>query len=205
MKTALAVSAGLHVTALLCALVWFPGKAFDVTPTEPLDVSIISDKDFSKMTNGAKDAPKLEVPKPLVEKKDDPKPADDPAPKLTEKKEIKSTAEKTPEPQPQTKPDPIAEELKKHDDKPQKETKSDPPPPKKSSREQAKFDAEKIAALLDKRDPQLQCRDRRGAQFGAFARRRFRHRRPTVAIRDRRAARTADGAMESTGRRAGRG
>ena len=155
MKTALAVSAGLHVTALLCALVWFPGKAFDVTPTEPLDVSIISDKDFSKMTNGAKDAPKLEVPKPLVEKKDDPKPADDPAPKLTEKKEIKSTAEKTPEPQPLPKPDPIAEKLKKQDEqKQQAKAEPQPLPPKNPVQKQPKFDANKIAALLDKRDPQ---------------------------------------------------
>jgi colicin import membrane protein len=94
------------------------------------------------------------MPKPLVDKIDTPKPADDPAPKLTEKKELKAVAEKTPEPQPQTKPDPIAEKLKKQDEQKQ-QAKTEPLPPKKPpQKEQPKFDADKIAALLDKRDPQ---------------------------------------------------
>src|SRR4029077_17811330 len=62
--------------------------------------------------------------------------------------------QKTAEPQPLPKPDPIAEKLKKQDE--QKDTKVDPQPlpPKKPEKQQPKFDADKIAALLDKRDPQ---------------------------------------------------
>lgn len=154
MKTASAISAGLHAAVLLWALVSFSGKTFEVTPAESLPVDVVSEKDFSEMTKGTKQAPKIEMPKPLVDKIDTPKPADDPAPKLTEKKELKAVAEKTPEPQPQTKPDPIAEKLKKQDEQ-QQQAKAEPLPPKKPpQKEQPKFDADKIAALLDKRDPQ---------------------------------------------------
>ena len=154
MKTASAISTGLHAAVLLWALVSFSGKTFEVTPAESLPVDLVSEKDFSEMTKGAKQAPKIEMPKPLVDKIDTPKPADDPAPKLTEKKELKAVAEKTPEPQPQTKPDPIAEKLKKQDEQKQ-QAKAEPLPPKKPpQKEQPKFDADKIAALLDKRDPQ---------------------------------------------------
>jgi len=155
MRTASAISTGLHAAVLLWALLSFSGKTFEVTPAESLPVDLINDKDFSELTKGSKEAPKAEKPKPLVEKKDEPKPAETPAPKVTEKKEIQATAEKTPEPAAPPKPDPIAEKIKKAAE-PQKETKTDPQPlpPKKPERKQPKFDADKIAALLDKRDPQ---------------------------------------------------
>jgi len=155
MKTASAISTGLHAAVLLWALVSFSGKTFEVTPAESLPVDLVSEKEFSELTKGAKQAPKLETPKPRVEKIDEPKPADDPAPKLTEKKEIKTTAERTPPPQPVAKPDPIAEKLKKQDEqKQQAKVEPQPLPPKRPVRQQPKFDPDKIAALLDKRDPQ---------------------------------------------------
>jgi colicin import membrane protein len=150
-----AISTGLHAAVLLWALVSFSGKTFDVTPAESLPVDLVSDKDFSEMSKGVKEAPKAEKPKPLVEKIADTKPAEEIAPKVTEKKEVKATAEKTSEPQPLPKPDPIAEKLKKQDE--QKEAKAEPnplPPKKPPQKQQSKFDADKIAALLDKRDPQ---------------------------------------------------
>jgi len=153
MRMASAISTGLHAAVLLWALVSFSGKTFEVTPAESLPVDLVSEKDFSEMTQGAKKAPKLEMPKPLVEKIDQAKPVDDPAPKLTEKQEIKATAEKTPEPQPLPKPDPIAEKLKKQDEQKQATAQPQPLPPKRPERKQPKFDADKIAALLDKRDP----------------------------------------------------
>jgi colicin import membrane protein len=150
-----AISTGLHAAVLLWALVSFSGKTFEVTPAESLPVDLVSEKDFSEMTKGAKQAPKLEIPKPLVEKIADAKPAEEIAPKLTEKKELKATAEKMPEPQPLPKPDPIAEKLKKQDEqKQQAKAEPQPLPPKKPVQKQPKFDADKIAALLDKRDPQ---------------------------------------------------
>ena len=154
MRVASAISTGLHAAVLLWALVSFSGKTFEVTPAESLPVDLVSEKDFSQMTQGVKKAPKLDMPKPLVEKKGDPKPVEDPAPKITEKPEVKATAQKTPEPQPLPKPDPIAEKLKKQDEQKQAKAEPQPLPPKKPVRQQPKFDADKIAALLDKRDPQ---------------------------------------------------
>jgi colicin import membrane protein len=154
MKTASAISTGLHAAVLLWALVSFSGKTLEATPVESLPVDLVSETDFSQMTKGAKNAPKAEIPKPLVEKIDQSKPAENPAPKLTEKKEIAPTVQKTPEPQPLPKPDPIAEKLKKQDEQKQ-QAKAEPLPPKKPpQKQQPKFDADKIAALLDKRDPQ---------------------------------------------------
>jgi colicin import membrane protein len=155
MRKAAAISTGLHAAVLLWALVSFSGKTFEVTPAESLPVDLINDKDFSEMTKGAKDAPKPKVepapPKPLVEKLDTPKPAEEIAPTLTEKKELKVEKEKTAEP----KPDPIADKLKKQDE-PKQDAKAEPqplPPKKPPQKQQPKFDADKIAALLDKRDP----------------------------------------------------
>jgi outer membrane biosynthesis protein TonB len=156
MKTASAISTGLHAAVLLWALVSFSGKTFEVTPAESLPVDLVSEKDFSAMTKGAKQAPKLEISKPLVEKIADAKPAEEIVPKLTEKKELKAVQEKTAEPQPLPKPDPIAEKLKKPDEqKQQAKVEPQPLPPKKPpQKQQPKFDVDKIAALLDKRDPQ---------------------------------------------------
>ena len=154
-KTASVISTGLHAAVLLWAVVSFTGKTFEVTPAESLPVDLVSEKDFSEMTKGAKQAPKLEIPKPLVEKIADAKPAEEIAPKLTEKKELKATAEKTPEPESQPKPDPIADKLEKPEEKkPVTKTEHQPLPPRKPVRQQPKFDADKIAALLDKREPQ---------------------------------------------------
>ena len=110
----------------------------------------------------------------MVDKVGETKLADNPAPKVTEKPEVIKTAEKEapppeakPEPkreverkQTAPKPDPIAEALKKEQAKPEpkKEEARVPTPPHRPAppRPQPKFDAVRIAALLDKRDPQRQ-------------------------------------------------
>ena len=163
MKAASVISAGLHAAVLLWATLSFTGQRLEATPVESLPVDLISDKDFSQLTKGVKDAPKPkpeDKPKPLVEKKaEDVKPIiEEIKPKIVEKKpDIAPTAEKQPAPQPppQPKPDPIAEKLK---NEPTQETKAPTPmPPKKPAPPQPKFDSNKIAALLDKRDPQRQA------------------------------------------------
>ena len=155
MKMASAISTGLHAAVLLWALVSFSGQTFEVTPAESLPVDLESEKEFSEMTKGAKDAPRLDMPKPRVDKVGEAKPADEVTPKVSDKREVKAAVEKTAAPEPAPVPDPIAEKLKKQDEKKQ-ETKSEPKPlpPKKPEIKQPKFDADKIAALLDKRDPQ---------------------------------------------------
>ena len=187
MRKATAISTGLHAAVLLWATLSFSGKTFEVTPAELLPVDMISEKDFSQLTKGAKDAPKLDMPKPLAEKKaeEPPKPVEDSKPKVTEKKEVQVAKEASPPPDPAPpKPDPIAEKIKQKDE-PKQETKVDQPlPPKKPPppKPQPKFDADKIAALLDKRDPAAQCGDGHGTQQRGFAGRARRHGSPTVAV-----------------------
>jgi colicin import membrane protein len=158
MRKATAISAGLHAAVLLWATLSFSGKSFDVTPAESLPVDFISEKDFSEMTKGVKDAPKVETPKPLVEKKaeEPPKPIEEAKPKVTEKKELQAAKEPTPPPEPPPpKADPIAEKLKQPDEPKQAKTEPQPLPPKKPPQKpQPKFEPDKIAALLDKRDAQ---------------------------------------------------
>jgi outer membrane biosynthesis protein TonB len=158
MRKATAISAGLHAAVLLWATFSFSGKMFDVTPAESLPVDLVSEKDFSEMTKGVKDAPKVETPKPLVEKKADepPKPVEESKPKVTEKKEVQAAKEMAPQPEPQPpKPDPIADKIKQPDQPKQQTNVEQPLPPKKPPQKpQPKFDADRIAALLDKRDPQ---------------------------------------------------
>ena len=135
MKVASAISTGLHAGVLLFAVVSFNGKPFEVTPAESLPVDLINDKQFSELMKGAKQAPKLETPKPLVEKIAEPK-VEPVKPKVEEKKKVvEQAADKPPEP---------------------------PPPQQKP---QPKFDADKIAALLDKREPTRQAAD--GAELNS--------------------------------------
>jgi colicin import membrane protein len=155
MKTASAISSGLHAAVLLFAVLTFSGKTFEVTPAESLPVDLINDKDFSELMKGAKQAPKAEKPKPLVEKIEPPKPVEEVKPKVEEKKKpVEQQAEKPPEPTP--KPEQAAEKPKMAE-QPKQEAKVDQPlPPKKppppQQKPQPKFDADKIAALLDKRE-----------------------------------------------------
>ena len=160
-KTASAISTGLHVLVLAWATLSFSSKPFETTPAESLPVDIISEKQFSELTKGQKDAPKpVEAPKPVVEKKaeEPPKPVEEIKPKIDEKREVAPNKEAKLEAPP---PDPIAEKLKPQEKPPEKlaETaKPTPmpprkPPPPKPPQKQPEFNPDKIAALLDKRDP----------------------------------------------------
>ena len=118
MRKATAISACLHAAVLLWVTILFFGKMLDVLSTDSLSVDLVSEKDFSEMTKGVKDAPKVETPKPLVEKKaeEPPKPVEDSKAKITEKKEVQASKEMAPQPEPQPpKPDPIADKIKQPD------------------------------------------------------------------------------------------
>jgi outer membrane biosynthesis protein TonB len=160
MKTASAISAGLHAAVLLWATLTFTGETFKVTPAQSLPVDLISEKDFSEITKGVKDAPKpVEEPKPLVEKvepKEEPKPVEEAAPKITEKKEVEATKHEA-QPQPEQESDPIAEKLKEQPEKQEARIEPTRMPPRRPPRPRTperKFEPNKIAALLNKRDPQ---------------------------------------------------
>ncbi|MEI8276520.1 MAG: hypothetical protein WCG00_11045, partial [Hyphomicrobiales bacterium] len=112
MKTASVISTGLHIAVLAWATLSFTGKTFEVTPAESLPVDLISEKEFSQLTKGIKDAPKpVETPKPIVEKKaeEPPKPVEEIKPKIDEKREVAPNKEVKQEAPP---PDPIADKLK---------------------------------------------------------------------------------------------
>jgi colicin import membrane protein len=157
-KTASGISAALHGGVLLFALITFSGSALDATPPPSMPIDLVSVDEFTKLTKGAKDAkPDLEMPKPKppVEKKADvPKPVEETKPKVEEKqKPIETAKAEAPPPAsaPEPKPDPIAEKLKKQDEPKVVEKKVELPPKKPPQKPQPKFDADKIAALLDKR------------------------------------------------------
>jgi len=170
MKTAYAIS-GIGHAALLLWSVWsLAGKPLPAPPPESMPVDIISASEFSQITQGAKNAPKVETPKPLVEKVAEEKPVEDPAAKLVEKKEVKAAREPAPEPKPveqkppepkpekkqaAAKPDPIAEALARDEAKkpePKKVEAKPPMPPRKPAPPAPKFDPKQVEALLDKRD-----------------------------------------------------
>jgi colicin import membrane protein len=171
MQVGTTISAVGHVALLAWGLVSFSAKPFDSMSVEAMPVDVISATDFSQITAGIKTAPRVETPKPLVEKIGDAKPVEDVAPKISEKAEIKSAASDPAPPPPEVVPKPADA---KKDEKPpdqiaealKSEAKKEPPkpkpePPKKPP--QPKLDMSKIEnklALLDKRE------QRRGAATG---------------------------------------
>ena len=203
-RKATAISVGLHAAVLLWATFSFSGKMFDVTPAESLPVDLVSEKDFSEMTKGVKDAPKVETPKPLVEKKaeEPPKPVEDSKAKITEKKEVQAAKEMAPQPEPQPpKPDPIADKIKQPDEPKQQTNVEQPLPPKKPpQKQQPKFDADKIAALLDKRDPLRNAATGLDPNTMPSLGTSTGHGGKAVAIGNRRASGALDGFVESAGR-----
>src|SRR5215213_9965757 len=173
MKAGWTISAALHGAVLAWGLVTFATKPLSAPPPDFISTDIISASDFTQITNGIKTAPKAEAPKPLVEKVAEAKPVEEQTAKIVDKKpEIVATADQVQPPKPpeekkkaETKPpvplppakpepkqaftkepeqkiDPIAEALKKDNTK-----KPDP-------KTQQKTETSRIAALLDKRDPQ---------------------------------------------------
>jgi len=188
MKAGWTISAVLHGVILGATLIVFAIKPLNAPPLEFLTTDIISDADFSQITNGIKTAPKAETPKPLVEKIAETKPVEEHNAKVVDKKpEIVATSDKVDPPKPQVeqkkaepkpptpaaksepkqsfakepepKVDPIAEALKKDTKKPDPKTQQKAETPQKKAeppKPQPKFDASRIAALLDKRDPQRQ-------------------------------------------------
>ncbi|HEX4411107.1 MAG TPA: hypothetical protein VH206_20240 [Xanthobacteraceae bacterium] len=170
-----------HAVALVAALITISAQPMEAPAVESMPVSFISDKDFSKLTQGVKNAPKVDAPKPLADKIDMPKPVDQLAPKAADKPAITTDAKPKNEPKPDPKPDPKQaakpdpappkpdpKQAMKPSDKPKTPDykpdqiadllKKDKDPPKKDEiakpeQSSPKFDATQVAQLLDKRDP----------------------------------------------------
>ena len=191
MKPGMTISCVAHAAALFFGFMAISAQPMEAPPVQALPVSFVSEKDFSQLPLGMKNAPQLKVPdiKPLADKVDETKPVDQMAPKVSAKPEIttpaaKPVSEAKPEPKPDPKPEPKPElktELKpapKPADKPgkpkppeykpdqianllKKDAAKDPPKqqdaPTQPVRDSTpKFDANQVAQLLDKREPQRQ-------------------------------------------------
>ena len=184
MKTGLIISACAHAALLAWGLISFAVKPLEAKPTDALPVDIVSDKQFSEIMKGVKDAKKVEIPKPVVDKIGEQKLVEESKPKVSDKKEVKTVTAEPPPPPPspaeakpaEAKPekeppktDPIAEALKKEEARQKQaeakakadakakavaEAKAKADEKKKLEQQQPKFDASQIAALLDKRNPQ---------------------------------------------------
>ena len=170
MKNGLTISVMAHAAVLLWAVVSFAPRTLNAPPQESLPIDIISATEFSQLRAGARNAPKADTPKPLVEKVAEKKAPDDPIAKLVQKPELITASAQVPPPSADAKPEPKSKAAESKDPKPdpktdaiadvlKKEQKPEPkkeakPQPKKPDRPQPKFDANRIAALLDKRDPQ---------------------------------------------------
>ena len=173
MKTGLTISALIHAALLVWGLISFAARPLEAKPTDGLPVDIISDKEFSEITKGVKNAPKDNPLAPLAEKVGDPKPVEDSKPKINEKKELDAAKNEAQPPPPAPEPtpkqadakpekkespkiDPIAETLKKEEAKKKAEDKAKAKAAAELKK-QPQFDPSKIAALLDKREPTRQA------------------------------------------------
>jgi hypothetical protein len=213
-RPGMTISCAGHAAALFFGFMAISAQPMEAPPVQALPVSFVSEKDFSQLTQGVKNAPQLKIPdiKPLADKVDDTKSIDQLAPKVSAKPEIttpaaKPVSETKPEPKPQAQPEPKSEakaeakpeakaepkpepkaeakpELKtdlkpppKPADKPdkpkppeyrpdqianllKKDAAKDPPKrqdaPTQPARDTPKFNADQVAQLLDKREPQRQ-------------------------------------------------
>jgi outer membrane biosynthesis protein TonB len=174
MKPGMIISCIAHAIALGFGIMAISATPMEAPPVQTLPVSFISEKDFTQLTQGVKNAPQLKIPdlKPLADKVDVPKPVDQVAPKIANKPAITTDSSKPKaDPKPDTKPDP--KQAAKPDKPPPPDYKPDqiadllkkdaaknPPKPDDNSSPQkqdsTKFDANQVAELLDKRDPQRQ-------------------------------------------------
>jgi colicin import membrane protein len=171
MKTGLTISALIHAALLLWGLISFSARPLEAAPKDALPVDIISDKQFSELTKGVKNAPKDAKPAPLAEKLGTPNAVEDSTAKINEKREIKEAKPEASQPPPSPEPKPkkadakpekpkvdqIAETLKKEEAKRKTEERAKAKAEQQKQQQQPKFDPNQIAALLDKRDPQRQA------------------------------------------------
>ena len=148
MRPGLTISCIAHGVALGLGLVAISAQPMESPPVNSLPVQFISDKDFTQLTQGVKNAPKLKVddPKPLADKVDAPKPVDqtrrqgrqagnqDRDGRSPSRKPDPKPADKPAKPKPPDyKPDQIAQLLKKDANK-QPPKPDDKPTPEKPRR-----------------------------------------------------------------------
>jgi colicin import membrane protein len=173
-RPSLAISAILHAVVLLWGLISFAPTPLDAVRTETMAIDLVPISEFTMNKAGSSKAPAK--PEKIAELKGDPKALTDLVQKITEKQEIKAATppppveeqkppeakveDKKPEAKPDPKPDP-KEALKtpeppKKPEPPKEQPKTAAQQMKAAPTKQRDFDPNKIAALLDRREPQRQ-------------------------------------------------
>jgi colicin import membrane protein len=162
-RAGLAVSSIGHAVVLGWGLVTFAPAAFDTPPTEAMPVDLVPISEITQLQAGNRNAPKQEQAKQAAEKKAEPKQAPEAEQKPKQPEVKQAAAPPPPEPKPEPAPAPKKEEPKPE---PKLEAaaptppKREPPPrpktPPAAKTKQRDFNPDQIAALLDRRQPNLQ-------------------------------------------------
>jgi type IV secretory pathway VirB10-like protein len=94
MRGSLTISAIVHLAVLGMCLVALAAQPVEAPATPAMTVNTISVKDFTELTKGVKDAPKLKVDdiKPVADKVDTPKPVDQVTPKVDQNRHLGAAA-----------------------------------------------------------------------------------------------------------------
>ena len=167
MQPGVTISSIGHAAILGWGLVTFAVTPLETPRTEAMPVDLVSISDFTELRAGSKTAKAAAEQKQKAEKVAEPKPVTDSEKKPVDKPEPKKEAAAPPPPPPEPKPtEPKAEQ--KPEPKAEEVRVPEPPkkpaPPKlveqvKPQNQQAKqrdFNPDRIAALLDKREPARQ-------------------------------------------------
>jgi outer membrane biosynthesis protein TonB len=160
MKPGMTISCAGHAAALVFGLMAISAQPMEAPPVQALPVSFVSEKDFSQLTQGVKNAPQLKIPdiKPLADKVDETKSIDQLAPKVSSKPEITTPAAK---PVSQAKPEAKAEPKSEAKPEPKSEAKAEPkqeakaepkPEPKADAKPELKTDLKLPPKPADKPD-----------------------------------------------------
>ena len=179
------ISGCAHAAVLVFGLVTLASSKPNEDASVFMPIAIATGADVSQAPPGQQNAPKVEKPKPLADKTDDLKQVKQLAPKVADKPEITTDAAPEPKPKAATKvepkptekaekpkqadfkPDQITEKLKKEEAKKSAKPEKKEPQFKpdqiaeelrkdEAKKPSPKFDANQVAALLDKRDPRRQ-------------------------------------------------
>jgi colicin import membrane protein len=120
MKAGTTISAIAHAIILGWGLVSFSAKPLEAPPVDAVVADVISETEFSQITNGVRTAKQTPAPAPVVDKVGEVKePPKDPTLKVANKQEVVTDSAPPPAPpQPDPKPDPKPVEAKPPDPKP---------------------------------------------------------------------------------------
>lgn len=178
------ISGCAHAAVLVFGLVTLASSKPNEDLSTFMPIAIATGGDVSQAPPGQQNAPKAEKPKPLADNAGELKQVKQLAPKVADKPEIITDAAAEPKPKAETKaepkptekaekpkpadlkPDQIGEKLKKEEAKKSKPEKKEPQSKPDQIAEELrkdeakkpspKFDANQVAALLDKREPRRQ-------------------------------------------------